>query len=94
MKDDVVLKPNPAKIAVILNGCSEKRVRFILGFVSIVIGRLRDGTLKEYDWQRIADDLGILGKVSQIIDSFDLPEDEFYSRYPRLKVVEDESLHQ
>jgi len=78
---DITYKPNPEKIKEILVNYPPNKVKFILDFISIVIDRLKDGTLTLYNWVGIANDLGILKEVDSILDSFDIPEDEFYERY-------------
>jgi len=81
ISDDGVYKPNPEKIKVILAGYPPNKVKFILDFVSTVIDRLNDGTLGNYVWGEIANNLGILREVSSIIDAFDVPIDEFRRKY-------------
>ena len=84
MYKELVYKPNPAKIAMVLKGYPIEKVRFILDFVGIVIERLRDDTLKDYNWCIIADNLGILSEVEQIVDAFDMPEKEFWDVYGKI----------
>ena len=88
--DNIVYKPNPEKIRIILADYPLRKVEFILGFVSAVMVRLKDGTLSNYSWGEIANDLGILKEVDAIIDAFDIPEDEFYKKYGR-RMVKDKS---
>jgi len=80
---EVVYKPNPVKIKQVLEGYHPDRVKFILDFVSAVLCRLRDGTLKNYNWPQIAEDLGIRPEVTAIIQAFDVPEVEFWRKYGR-----------
>jgi hypothetical protein len=78
---EIVYKPNPEKLKLILAGLPPHRVKFILDFVSAILDRLRNGTLANYSWGELARDLKILDEVDAIIRAFDVPANEFWAKY-------------